>query len=108
MAMTHNISTEVTHWQPEQVKIINGCAVRFNDVCVHEFLLSYVEDPEIYLAEPVLNWQNSEAGQWVMTHAAQQPYWVKNMDAASYMYQIRIMARLSKQNQTFYRLKFGT
>jgi hypothetical protein len=108
MAMTHSTSTESTHWRPERVEIIDGRPVRFRDVCVYEFLLSDVEDPEIYLAGPVSNWQNSESGQWVMTHAAQPPYWIKNMDAASYMYQVRIMARLSEQNQTFYRLKFGT
>jgi hypothetical protein len=107
MAQTHNTSTEPTHWRPERVEIIDGQPVRFNDVCVHEFLLSDVEDPEIYLAGPVSNWQNSESGQWVMTHAAQPPYWIKNMDAASYMYQIRIMARLSEQNQTFFQLKWG-
>ena len=107
MAVTHNTSTESTHWQPEQVEIIDGCAVRFNDVCVHEFLLSDVEDPEIYLAEPILAWQSSEAGQWIMTHAAQPPYWIKTMDLTSYTYQIRIMARLSEQNQTFFKLKWG-
>jgi hypothetical protein len=102
-----NAPTEHKYWRPEQVEIINGQTVRFRDVCVHEFLLSDVEDPEIYLAEPVLNWQNSESGQWVMTHAAQPPYWIKNMDATSYMYQIRIIARLSDHNYTFFKLKWS-
>jgi hypothetical protein len=107
MAMTHNASTESTHWRPERVEIIDGCAVRFRDICVHEFQLSDVEDPEIYLAEPVSAWEKSEAGQWIMTHAAQQPYWIKTMNPASYTYQIRIMARLSEQNQTFFQLKWS-
>ena len=106
MAMTHNAPTKSTHWRPEQVEIIDGRAVRFNDVCVHEFLLSDVEDTEIYMAEPISNWQNSESGQWIIAHAVKPPYWIKNIDAASYMYQVRIMARLSEQNQTFFKLKF--
>jgi hypothetical protein len=107
MAMIHNAPAEPTHWQPEEVEIINGQPVRFNDVCVYEFQLSDVDDPEIYLAEPVSIWQKSEAGQWVITHAAQIPYWIKTMNPASYTYQIRIMARLSEHNQTFFQLKWG-
>jgi hypothetical protein len=107
MAMIHNAPAEPTHWRPEGVEIINGQPVRFRDVCVHEFRLSDVDDPEIYLAEPVSDWQKSEAGQWVMTHAAQPPYWIKHIGPESYMYQIRIMARLSEHNQTFFQLKWG-
>jgi hypothetical protein len=107
MAIDQDHSAERTHWRPEQVELINGHPVRFCDVCVHEFRLSDVDDPEIYLAEPVSDWQKSEAGQWVMEHAAQQPYWIKQMDLTSYVYQIRIMARLSEQNQTFFQLKWG-
>jgi hypothetical protein len=107
MAMIHNAPAEPTHWRPEGVEIINGQPVRFNDVCVYEFQLSDVEDPEIYVAAPISFWQNSEAGQWVITHAAQTPYLTKHIDATSYMYQIRIIARLSEQNQTFFQLKWG-
>jgi hypothetical protein len=105
MASTQYLDTP-THWRPEGVEIINGQPVRFNDVCVHEFLLSDVDDPEIYLTEPISAWQKSEVGQWVITHAAQPPYWIKHIGLESYMYRIRIMARLSKQNQTFFKLKF--
>jgi hypothetical protein len=107
MAMIHNAPAEPTHWRPEGVEIINGQPVRFCDVCVYEFQLSDVEDPEIYVAGPISYWQNSESGQWVITHAAQPPYWIKTMNPASYTYQIRIMARLSEQNQTFFQLKWG-
>jgi hypothetical protein len=106
MALTY-YSESATHWRPERVEIIDGCAVRFNDVCVYEFQLSHVADPEIYIAAPISYWQNSEAGQWVITHAAQTPYLTKHIDATSYMYQIRIIARLSEHNQTFFQLKWG-
>jgi hypothetical protein len=53
------------------------------------------------------DWQQSEAGQWVIAHAIEQPYWIKDIAIHSYNYRFRIMARLSEQNQTFFQLKWG-
>jgi hypothetical protein len=107
MAITHS-PAEQTHWQPEQTNIVDGRPVRFSDVCVHEFTVDCdVDDPVLYVGEPLLAWQNSESGQWVMEHAAEQPYWIKNLDVHLYIYQVRVMARLSEQNQTFFQLKWG-
>jgi hypothetical protein len=96
-----------THWQPELTKIVDRQPVRFSDVCVHEFDLGDVEDPDLYAAEPLWQWQQSEAGQWVTQHAVIKPYWINNIDYRTYGYQYRIMARLSEQNQTFFKLKWG-
>jgi hypothetical protein len=96
-----------SHWQPRQVKWIDDKWISFRDVCVHEFLLSYVEDPDIYAAEPILKWQNSEAGQWLMAHANSQPYWIQHVDANTMGYRYKIWARLSEQNETFWRLRWA-
>jgi hypothetical protein len=98
---------EYSHWKPEETKIIEGRPVRFRDVCVHEFLLGDVEDPDIYAAEPILKWQNSEAGQWLMANAQKQPYWIQHVDANTMGYRYKIMVRLSEQNETFWRLRWG-
>ena len=66
-----------------------------------------VEDPDLYAAEPIMAWQDSEAGKFVMAHAVEAPYWIRHIDHSSYGYQYRIIARLSESNQTFFRLKFG-
>lgn len=29
---------------------------------LHEFTMSWVEDPEIYCAEPIINWQQTPEG----------------------------------------------
>ena len=97
-----------THWQPAATKIIDGHPVRFSDVCVHEFRIGDVEDPVIIAGGPLWDWQQSEAGQWVIEHAVEQPYWHKQVDASTYSYQFRIMARLSDQDQTFFKRKWGT
>lgn len=107
MAITQIEQTQYSHWKPEEIKIIEGLPVRYRDVCVHEFLLSDVEDPDIYAAEPILKWQRSDQGQWVMTNAQKKPYWIQHVDANTMGYRYKIMARLSEQNETYWRLRWG-
>ena len=97
-----------THWQPALTKIVDGRPVRFSDMCVHEFYIGDVEDPDIYAAEPVWTWQRSELGQWVTTHAVGEIYWTRSADYVSYGFRYRIIARLSEHNQTFFKLKWET
>jgi hypothetical protein len=42
-----------------------------------------------------------------MEHAVEQPYWIRQADISSYGHLYRIMARLSEQDQTFWKLKWG-
>ena len=106
MSTTHHEHAEYRHWKSEEYKIIDDRVVRFNDICVHEFTMGDVEDPDLYAAQPIWEWQESEAGKFIMEHAAETPYWIRQVDHSSYGHQYRIMARLSEQNQTFFRLKF--
>jgi hypothetical protein len=106
MSTTRDQYPEYQHWQAEEYKIIEDRVVRFSDICVHEFTMGDVEDPDLYAAGPILDWQKSTAGEFVMEHAVETPYWVRMADPSSYGYRYRIMARLSEQNQTFFRLKF--
>jgi len=107
MAFAPNPESKYKHWKAEEVKVIGDRAVRFSDVCVHEFLVGDVEDPVIYAAEPICNWQESESGKWVMENAVEQPYYIQSMDYNSWGHRYKIMARLSEQNQTFWKLKWG-
>ena len=94
------------YWKSEEYKIIDDRVVRFNDICVHEFTMGDVEDPDLYAAQPIWEWQESEAGKFVMEHAAETPYWIRQVDHSSYGHQYKIIARLSEPNQTFFKLKF--
>lgn len=98
---------QYSHWQPQEVKIINDQAVRFRDVCVHEIRMGDVEDPDLMVADPIWQWQQTEAGQWVMEHAVKEPYWTRHMDYNSYGHLYRIVARLSEQNETYWTLKWS-
>jgi hypothetical protein len=106
MALTHNHAAESTYWTPSEVKIVDGVAVKYRDVIVHEFFMGDVEDLEIYIAEPVWKWQQSPAGAWVMEHAVEKPYWHKRVDMSTYGYRCYIVARLSEADEVFFRLKY--
>ena len=107
MAITRNHEAEYKHWQPEETKIIDGKPVRFRDVCVHEIAMADVEDPDLFVGHPIWEWQQSDAGKFIMEHAVEKPYWMRQIDYVSYGHKYRIMARLSEQDQTFWTLKWG-
>ena len=107
MAITTRPKSEYHNWQAEEVKILGDRAVRFSDVCVHKFVVGDADDPEIYAAEPILKWQESEAGRWVIENAVDKPYYIQSINYISWGHEYKIMARLSEQNQTYWRLKWG-
>jgi hypothetical protein len=89
-----------------EYRLINGKAVRFADVKVHEFNLGDVEDPDLYAAEPIWKWQQTEVGQWIMEHAVDKPFWHRHVDPYTFGYKYYIIARLTEQDQTFWALKW--
>jgi hypothetical protein len=104
MAITQNNLAEYKHWQPEMTKIIDGQPVRFCDVCVHEIRMADVEDPDLFVANPIWEWQQTLPGKFVMEHAVEKPYWINQFDHSTYGHVYKIIARLSEQNETFWRL----
>lgn len=76
-------------------------------VVVHRFLLSDVDDPDIYAAGPIFDWEKSEAGKFVMKNAIGQPEFHKQLDALSYGYRYAITAELEKKKLSEFLLKFG-
>ncbi len=106
MAINRNHQAEYKHWTPSEVKIIDGVPVKYLDVLVHTFRLGDVEDPAIYAAGPIYEWQKTDAGRWVMDHSVKEPYWTKRVDYNSYGYECNIFARLRESDAVFFNLKF--
>ena len=102
----NTLYSEYKQYQDPEYKIIDNNVVRFSDICVHEFTMGDVEDPDLYAAQPIWEWQQSDAGKFVMAHAVEAPYWIRQVDHRSYGHKYKIIARLSEPNQTFFRLKF--
>lgn len=94
------------HYLPPRVEIIDGKAVKFRDVCVHELFVADCEDPVMYASQGLWDWEKSEVGQWIMNNATTVPYWTQTMDFASYGYKFSIVARLSEPNEIYWRLKW--
>jgi hypothetical protein len=59
----------------------------------------------LMVAQPIWEWQQTPAGKFVMEHAVEQPYWHRTIDHTSYGHRYDIVARLSEQHETFWRLK---
>lgn len=87
-------------------KLIDNKVVKFSDVVVCEFQMGDVEDPDLYAAQPLHAWQQTESGQWVMEHAMETPFWHRMTNPYYYGLTYYIVARLSEQDQTYWTLKW--
>jgi hypothetical protein len=71
------------------------------------FRLGDCEDPEIYAAGPIIEWEKSEQGQWVMANAVETPSYRICNDTDTYGYRVDIYGKLHEQDEIIYRLKYG-
>ena len=100
-------SAEATKlFRAPECKIINNKTVEISDVMVHSFSMGDVEDPDLYAAQPLHDWQESEAGKWIMENAIETPFWHRVVDPSGYGHKYYIIARLKEQDQTYWALKW--
>lgn len=72
----------------------------------HRFRVGDVEDPEIYAAEPIRQWQETEQGQWVMQNAHSLTY-VSQPDETYWGYRYTIRGEITDPKKiTEYFLKW--
>ena len=90
-----------------QYNLVNDKVIEVKTVVVHRFLMGDVEDPDLYAAEPMWKWQQSEQGAWVMEHAVESPVWHRQADPYNYGYQYAISAKLTTKDLTYFYLKWG-
>ena len=92
-----------------KVETVDGKDVvkRIHKVIVHSFFMGDVEDPDLYAAEPMYQWENSPTGKWVKDNAEVTPEWRRNMDMALYGYRYVIIAELEEKKLTEFYLRFG-
>ena len=76
-------------------------------VVVHTFTMGDVEDPDLYAAEPMWKWQESEQGKFVMENALDQPEWHRQLDHTSYGYKYAITAELEAKKLSEFYLRWG-
>ena len=67
--------------------------------------LGDVEDPEIYAASPIFEWQKTEMGQWIMARCADTAFRI-SADSQSWGYKVDIYGTLSDEDSTYFTLKY--
>ncbi len=75
---------------------------------VHEFSMGDVEDPDLFAAEPLWKWEQSEQGQWIMKNACDTPTWNRYADPSTYGYKYQIKAKLVGPALTEWLLRYGS
>jgi len=76
-------------------------------VIVHRFRMGEVEDPDLYAATSLWEWQASEMGKFVMEKSIETPVWHRQHDVANYGYQYAVQAFLKGVDYSFWVLKWG-
>jgi hypothetical protein len=71
---------------------------------VHKFRMGDVEDPDIYVAGPIYDWQQTDHGKWVMKHGKDPIYHIQ-ADPMNYGYQVVIQSHITPKRWTEYVLR---
>lgn len=80
--------------------------VEFRKVVVHKIkIMGYSADPEIEIASPLYEWQQTPAGKFIMEHATQLD-WTHYLEFNSYSCVYYVVATLEANRLTEYYLKF--
>lgn len=77
-------------------------------VIVHQFSMGDVEDPDLFAAEPLYKWEQSDQGQWVMKNAVDVPSWHRIADPMSMGYRYQVRAKLAGPSLTEWLLRYGS
>jgi hypothetical protein len=64
-----------------------------------------VEDPEVYAAHPIYEWQQTEKGRWVMEHCKNPTFHI-GQNYAVMGYQVVITGDLSPEDTIYFTLKY--
>lgn len=85
----------------------DGTVNEIHRVVVHRFRVGDVEDPDLYAAQPLWEWQNTEQGKFIIANAIEQPEWQRQLDHNTFSYQYVVIAKLEKKKLSEFYLKWG-
>jgi len=77
------------------------------EITVYEFTMGDVDDPDLYAAQPLWEWQESDDGKWIMENAVETPCWHRQADPYNRGYQYAIRAKLQGARLTEWLLRKG-
>ena len=75
-------------------------------ITFHSFNMGDVEDPDLYVAQPLYEWQQTEQGQWAMKHCL-DPRYIVQADVHTWGHKIIVYGEVEDQSATEYLLRWG-
>lgn len=75
-------------------------------IIIKEFTIADSEDPWLYAAQPIWEWEQTEQGKWIMENSI-NPEFNVTVDHHTMGYRVNISASLSEQNITYFQLKWA-
>lgn len=72
---------------------------------LHEFTMGDCEDPYLYAAHPIWEWQQTEEGRWIMENVIEDPVFHIQPHPTTFGQRVVITGRLNPEAETFFRLK---
>ena len=85
----------------------NEIVEEIHKLVVHKIHMGDVEDPDLMVAQPIYEWQQTPQGKFVMDHAVNTPSWERVMNPMYMGWTYMVVAELEKKRLTEYYLKFG-
>jgi len=77
-----------------------------SEYTVHSIKMGDVEDPDLFVAQPIYEWQQTKAGKYVMKNSEPTPMWVRSADPYTYGHLYTIKAYFTPKQLTYYKLRF--
>ena len=85
----------------------NEIVEEIHKLVVHKISMGDVEDPDLMVAQPIWDWQQTPQGKFIMDHAVETPSWERMTDVHYMGWTYFVVAELEKKRLTEYYLKFG-
>jgi hypothetical protein len=76
------------------------------ETVVHTINMGDVEDPDLFVASPIYDWQQTEAGKFIMEKSNPAPIWFRNVSMNTYGVTYTIVASLEDADYTYWSLKY--
>ena len=73
---------------------------------LHEFNMGDVDDPMLYAAFPLHDWEKSEAGAWAIKNSVGECSFAVSTDPYNFGYRVTVYGDLYEHDHTYYRLKY--
>lgn len=74
---------------------------------IYKFSVGDVDDPDLWIAPVIYEWQESEMGRWVMENAIKTPMWHREHNVATLGYHYAVTADFKPEDEVYFHLRWG-